>query len=185
MARRSRGSFRVIKNDFDLSPAQYRNFLVGVLKGSDSSGNTYIDAINPVVRNWSPRSRPSFYRKSKITGAKVELRVYVKEADPNKPVWKWVNKTGTKPHKIPKSGRTRMTFKWGGKGSYTPKTTAAPLSFGGSGSTNGTNVTKMSVNHPGFKRRGFTSKLNKLHHRVYKKQMRKAIVNELNRIKRG
>lgn len=185
MARRSRGSFRVIKNSFDLSPSEYKNFLVGILKKSDSAGNGYIDAINPVVRNWSPRSKPTFYRKSKITGAKVELRVYVKEANPSKPVWKWVNKTGTKPHKIPKSGKTRMTFRWGGKGSYTPKTTSAPLTFGGPGTTSGGIVTKTSVNHPGFKKRGFSSLLNKKYHASYKKQMKRAIVDGLNRIKRG
>ena len=48
-------------------------------------------------------------------------------------LWNWLDKTGTKAHRIPKSGVKLLKFEWGGPGSYVSKTGAGPARYGGPG----------------------------------------------------
>jgi hypothetical protein len=84
----------------------------------------------------------------------------VKEADRKRPVWMWIDKTGTKRHKIPKrpkTGRSRLRFRTG----YQSRTGAKPARFGGPGRATGPIRYARQVNHPGFPPRKFTETILK------------------------
>ena len=68
-------------------------------------------------------------------------------------IYGYVN-NGTRPHRIPKTGNARLRFKWGGKGSYRPKT--KPRTFGSRpGGPTGPWTGAAWVQHPGTKAREF------------------------------
>ena len=72
-------------------------------------------------------------------------------------IYGYVN-NGTPPHDIPKTGRTFMRFRWGGKGSYRPKT--APGRLGSRpGGPSGPTVTAFKVHHPGTEARKFDEQI--------------------------
>jgi len=83
-------------------------------------------AFERIVENWSSDTKPTFTTKIQVLiGVGVRITIDYKEANKNKPVWKWVNFTGTKAHRInPKPGNRyqRLFFMWGGPGSYESKT---------------------------------------------------------------
>ena len=113
-----------------------------------------------MVADWSPQTRPKFEVKTVIVGGRFGINLTVKEANRQKPIWKWVSRTGTKKHKIPKrpkTGRSRLRFKTG----YKPKTRAGPARFGGPGVATGPIRYAKQVTHPGFKPRKFEEEILK------------------------
>ena len=68
-------------------------------------------------------------------------------------IYGYVNE-GTRPHRIPTAGNAHLRFKWGGKGSYRPKT--RPRRFGSRpGGPSGPVVHRAWVQHPGTTAREF------------------------------
>lgn len=117
-------------------------------------------SLERVVADWSTKTRPKFQIKTVVTGQRIGINLTVKEVDRQKPIWKWVSRTGTKRHKIPKSpktGRSRLRF----KGGYIPKTRPNPARFGGAGVETGPVTYARQVTHPGFKPRKFEEKILK------------------------
>lgn len=114
-----------------------------------------------VVADWSTKNRPGF---SGTVGLKdgVQLIIKATGADFKRLLWKWIDKTGTKAHRIPKSGFTKLSFTWGGPGSYKARTLPNPPRFGGLGAVvGGIRRVFAFVNHPGFPPRKFGETINK------------------------
>lgn len=114
-----------------------------------------------VVADWSTKNRPGF---SGTVGLKngVQLIIKVTGTGFKRLLWKWIDKTGTKAHRIPKSGKTFLSFIWGGPGSYKARTLPNPPRFGGLGKVvGGIRRVFRFVNHPGFPPRKFGEAINK------------------------
>lgn len=117
-------------------------------------------SLERIVSDWSVNTRPTFKIKTVVVAQRIGINLTVKEANRKKPIWKWVDETGTKKHKIPKRpkpGRSRLRFRTG----YQPKTKANPARFGGSGQATGPIRYARQVTHPGFKPRKFSVKILK------------------------
>ena len=111
-------------------------------------------SLERVVADWSSTTRPRFKVKPVVVSGRIGINLTVKEVDRSKPIWKWVNTTGTKKHKIPKSpklGRSRLRFRTG----YQARTGARPARFGGPGRATGPVRFARQVTHPGFEPRKF------------------------------
>lgn len=128
-------------------------------------GDRHVKSRERVVANWSSKSRPSFRSRVTATANQVGLQVFVTEADDSKPLWKWIDETGTKPHIIrprPSNKRGLLAFVTGGPGSYQAKTGASPARFGGPGRVTGGQLRfARQVRHPGFRARNFSKAINK------------------------
>ena len=128
-------------------------------------------SLERVVYNWSSSTKPKFSVKTVVTAQRIGVNLTVKEADRKRPVWKWVDQTGTKPHKIPKKPKTgvsRLRFRTG----YQAKTKPNPARFGGSGRSTGPIHFARQVNHPGFPPRKFSQKILKDLRPEYNKAVR-------------
>jgi hypothetical protein len=134
-------------------------------------GEAHVRSLQRVVADWSSDSRPTFKIKTVVTAQRIGINLTVKEANRKKPIWKWVDQTGTKPHKIPKQpkkGRSRLRFRAG----YQPKTRPSPARFGGSGRATGPIRYARQVNHPGFPPRKFSEQILKDLRPEYNKAVR-------------
>jgi len=81
-----------------------------IRKDLAKTGQSLEKSLSRVVADWSTSTRPTFKVKTVVTAQRIGLNLTVKEADRKRPVWKWIDKTGTKKHKIPKQpkrGRSR------------------------------------------------------------------------------
>ena len=103
-----------------------------------------------VVQNWE--HKPKFIAKRK------GYDITVRPTGPNAKIWRYVN-DGTRPHKIKARNAPTLRFKWGGPGSYVPKTKFWGQ-FGGPGVVRGgTWRSPKEVRHPGTKPREFDSRI--------------------------
>lgn len=88
-------------------------------------------------------------------------------------IYGYVN-DGTRPHPIFPVRAKALAFQWGGKGSYTPKTT--PRVIGSkTGGPSGPMVYRPYVQHPGTKGRHFDKEIEKLMRPRFKRAMEKAM----------
>lgn len=140
---------------------QIRQEIINALKPVAKSA---VESREKVVSNW--RNKPKFKAETTVTTDRIEIKVTVRRgarlqggsATVND-LWKWIDKTGTKPHIIrPKRPGGVLRFP-GGK--YQSKTGARPARYGGPGVTRpGDPIYRPVVNHPGFEPRGFTEIIN-------------------------
>lgn len=88
-------------------------------------------------------------------------------------IYGYVN-DGTRPHPIfPKKAKA-LRFQWGGKGSYTPKTT--PRVIGSkAGGPSGPIVHRPYVQHPGTEGRHFDEEIERKHKSLFKRAMERAM----------
>ena len=117
-------------------------------------------SLERIVADWSTATRPTFEAKTVVTAQRIGVNLTTKEANRTKPIWKWIDKTGTKRHKIPKRpkpGRSRLRFRTG----YQSKTKAGPARHGGAGRATGPVVYARQVTHPGFPPRRFSEQVMK------------------------
>lgn len=142
---------------------QQREYRKEVRKDFNKNGDSALKAYNRVVANWSASSKPKFAVQVVVTVVKVGIVITVTEANSSRPIWKWINQTGTKAHRIkPKKPGGILSFVWGGPGSYRPKTSPSPARFGGPGKVfGGVRVYLRFVQHPGFRPRLFSVVINK------------------------
>ena len=91
-------------------------------------------------------------------------------------IWNWLN-LGTRPHKIKAKNAPRLAFRWGGPGSYKPKTTPGGrrLKFGGPGTSSGPLVRPLEVDHPGNEPRDFDGYIQRKIATKFKSAIRLAI----------
>lgn len=114
-----------------------------------------------VVSDWSTKNRPGF---SGTIGVKNGILMTIKATGTafKLLLWRWIDVTGTKAHRIPKSGKTFLSFIWGGPGSYKARTLPNPPRFGGLGAVvGGIRRVFRFVSHPGFPPRKFGEAINK------------------------
>lgn len=120
----------------------------------------HIKSRQRVVANWSDRTRPSFNGRVTVTVGRLAIQIFAREKNPKKPIWKWLDVTGTSPHKIrprPQNKSKRLFFRLGGRA----KTLPNPPRFGTGRRAAGPLVVAREVNHPGFRPRRFSEKINK------------------------
>jgi hypothetical protein len=140
--------FRVIK----AQQSDFRVFYKEIEKALDTIVKPdLLVYFDKVVKSW--KNQPEFRVRKTI---RLEnMRVYVYPAGPNAEIWKYVS-LGTRPHIIkPKGAGYPLRFKWGGYGSYKPRTTTSGGYNGPGKVAGGKTVHFMRVNHPGNKARGF------------------------------
>jgi len=111
-----------------------------------------------IVQNWD--SDVGFAAKKYIRATSITIYVYPTGKD--KLIWTYVDQ-GTKPHPIMAKNAPVLSFKWGGKGSYVPKTMARPARtvVGGGFVKGGKPVAFKRVNHPGSEGRFFSEVIAK------------------------
>lgn len=132
---------------------------------------THEKSLQRVVADWSASTRPTFTVKTVVTAPRIGVNLTVKEADRKKPVWKWVDETGTRRHKIPrqpKTGRSRLRFRTG----YKSKTKPSPARYGGAGRATGPIHYARQVTNPGFPPRKFSERILKDLRPEYNKAVR-------------
>lgn len=109
-----------------------------------------------VVGEWSPENRPEIV--SIVSNRPNGFEIWTGPVgDPGADIWGWIT-NGTKgPYKIPKSPKppgTALRFRWGGPGSYRPKTGLSGQ-YRGPGRATGPIRYFKQVTHPGIKPRNF------------------------------
>lgn len=91
------------------------------------------EEFQPLGRRFSAKNRPSILTKSKKLANGGRTRIEVLDSEPNKPLFKWLHITGTKPHTIrPTKPHGLLVFPIGDRTVFTRK----------------------PVRHPGFKPTG-------------------------------
>lgn len=162
--------------------AEYRDEVRGALR---KIGKAHVRSRERVVANWSARSKPGFKAATTVTVGRLALEILVDEADNDKPLWRWIDKTGTKRHIIepkPSNPAQRLFFM---AGQYLSKTGHSPARFGGPGVVQGGELAVAKrVNHPGFKPRKFSEQINKDLERDSEKEIRNAGRRGLRRARR-
>lgn len=145
--------------------AQLKVYRDEVRKDLNKVKDAHLKARRQVVANWSKSTKPTFNGRVTVTAKQIGISITAREKQRNRPIWKWIDKTGTKAHVIrPKASNRRglLFFQSGGKGSYQSKTSPNPARFGGSGMVRGGKLgVAKSVRHPGFRPRKFSEKINK------------------------
>lgn len=149
-----------------------------VVKELEVVGQSHVAERAEIVRDFE--HQPEFGYRVKITAKEIRLEVYVK--NPDEPVgnswsigqlWEALDRTGTRPHPIPKSPKppgTWLRFTWGGPGSYKPKTVPGGRFQGPGKVVGGVTVFAKQVQHPGTKPRHFTERINKELLPLFRKQ---------------
>lgn len=155
-----------------------------IRKDLSKVSKTHQKSLERVVSDWSSATRPTFKVRPVVVSGRIGVNLTVKEVNRNKPIWKWVNTTGTKKHKIPKQpkrGRSRLRFRTG----YQAKTGARPARFGGPGRATGPVRYARQVTHPGFPPRKFDEQILKDLRPAYNKAVRNGARRGLRQVLRG
>lgn len=145
----------------------YKHIRERVLKELEVVGQSHVAERNEIVRDF--KHKPEFGYRTRIAGSQIRLEVFITNPDEKvsddwtiEDLWTSLDKTGTRPHIIkPKGKGYPLRFKWGGKGSYKPKTVRGGRFRGPGKVVGGKQVAFMRVKHPGTKPRKFTERINK------------------------
>lgn len=136
-------------------------------------GDLHVEKREDVVQDFSQKTKPKFTRSVKFDSRGVTLTVEVEEADESKPIWKWLDETGTKKHPIAAKNAKALKFTWGGPGSYRSKTSPNPARWGGPGVVQGgQTVFRQEVQHPGFPPRHFSDQINETMKKIETKRIK-------------
>lgn len=147
----------------------YKHIRERVLKELEVVGQSHVAERNEIVRDF--KHKPRFGYRTRIAGSQIRLEVFVTNPEDKVgkswnvgKLWDALDRTGTRPHPIPKQPKPAgkwLRFKWGGPGSYKPKTVRGGLFRGPGKVVGGKTVYFKQVQHPGFKPRKFTERINK------------------------
>lgn len=131
-----------------------------------------------VVESW--KNQPGFAARKYLRRDHIKVAVY--PTCPHKDIWEYVDQ-GTRPHTI--TGSPRLTFKWGGKGSYVPKTRPYPRASvvkGGGYVRNATWRGPYSVQHPGTEARQFSKQIAGDYLQRFRREMENAFRRAARRV---
>lgn len=124
-----------------------------------------------VVEPWA--NPPTFKATKSVKPTGITLDV--KPTGENKKIWEYVS-FGTRPHVIkPKGAGYPLRFKWGGKGSYKPRTTTSGGYKGPGKVVGGKTVRFKRVNHPGNKARNFEKHIARWYKPRFQRVMNEAV----------
>lgn len=156
----------------------YKHIRERVVKELEVVGKSHVVERAEIVRDFE--HKPEFGYRTKITAKEIRLEVFVKNPDQKVgndwsvgELWTALDKTGTRPHPIPRKPKPAgkwLRFQWGGPGSYKAKTTPGGRFRGPGKVVGGTTVYAKQVQHPGFKARHFTERINKELLPLFRKQ---------------
>jgi hypothetical protein len=130
-----------------IKPARFKSeaFTAAMQEVAKDVGREMVLDFRETTRSW--KNKPKF---ELVTSVDPNVEVLVGTDDK---IYGYVN-DGTKPHIIKPKGRWPLRFKWGGKGSYKPKT--KPRIIGSTpGGPSGPEVVALTVHHPGTEAREF------------------------------
>ena len=145
-----------------------------VEKELDIVGKSHVAERNEIVRDFE--NKPEFGYRIRTTTKELRLEVFVKNPDEKLKdgnwtigeLWEALDRKGTKPHIIKPRGKGYpLRFKWGGPGSYKPKTVRGGRFRGPGKVVGGKEVRAKQVKHPGTKPRHFTERINKELRRLF------------------
>lgn len=119
-----------------------------------------------VVASFKKENRATFTGKVQAGPKRAGILVEIGGPEFAQTLWRWLDETGTKRHKIrpkPTNKHGLLFFKSGGPGSYQAETGANPARYGGPGmvSAGAPLVAAKEVDHPGFEPRHFSEVINK------------------------
>jgi len=123
-----------------------------------------------IVSNW--KVKPSFAAMKIVQPNQLGIKVYAKGAGKQRFDWLWM---GVKPHRIPVSGETLMTFRHGS--GWSPKTRPGnPPTYGHAGSNSGPWVSKhVILKHPGIEARRFDLLVREKYQPKFRNRMHNAL----------
>lgn len=151
----------------EIKPGRFndRAFKQEIIKAARSASTEIQKDFDKTVATW--RSKPKFEQVLSVD-PNVEILVGT-----DNEVYGYVN-DGTRPHPIfPRRARA-LRFRWGGKGSYKPKT--RPRIIGSTpGGPSGPIVYRPYVQHPGSKARLFDEVIQKKWQAAYKRRIEQAM----------
>jgi hypothetical protein len=145
----------------------HKHIRARVIKELQVVGKSHVAERNEIVREWE--NKPKFGFEVQIKTKELWLVVKVKNPDEKVgdswtigQLWTSLDKTGTRPHVIkPKGKGYPLRFKWGGPGSYKPKSVRGGRFSGPGKVVGGKMVAFKQVKHPGTKPRKFTERINR------------------------
>lgn len=148
-------------------------------KGLDNVGKALVKSHERIVRDW--KTEIKFKSRRIVTPRKISVVVF--PTGENAKIWIFVDK-GTDEHEIkPKKPGGTLVFRWGGKGSYTPKTMAKPArTVAGGGTVRGPIVYRKKVDHPGSEGRDFSGQIAKTGQRMYRNEIENAFRRAARRV---
>lgn len=154
----------------------YKHIRQRVIKELQVVGKSHVAERNEIVRDF--KHQPEFDYEIQIKTKEIWLVIKVTNPDEKvsddwtiQDLWTSLDKTGTRPHIIkPKGKGYPLRFKWGGPGSYKPKTVKGGRFRGPGKVVGGKQVAFMSVKHPGTKPRKFTERINKDLRKLFRTQ---------------
>lgn len=170
--------FRAIR----AKPINWQAFYNEIAKTLDATVKPELIAYFERVTNpWD--NPPEFQARKRIRAD--HYSVYVYPTGPNADIWKYVSH-GTRPHVIkPKGKGYQLKFKWGGPGSYKPRTTTSGGYKGPGKVIGGKTVKFWQVNHPGNKARNFETHIARWYAPQFKRTMDAAVKRGVRAAKRG
>ena len=152
----------------EIKPSAFKNkaFKDAIMRGAESYAKELLADFEKTTETWEK-------------GVEFEKIVDYRPKGPeifvgtDNEIYGYVN-DGTRPHPIFPVRAKALAFQWGGKGSYTPKTT--PRVIGSrAGGPSGPMVHRPYVQHPGTEGRHFDDEIEKKHGPKFKRAMVKAM----------
>jgi len=150
-----------------IKPQRFKDaaFKKAIKDAAKAAGTEMEKDFQKTVATWS--RKPKF---EKIVSIDPNVEVLV---GTDNEVYGYVN-DGTRPHLIFPKRAKALSFRWGGKGSYKPKT--RPRFIGSMpGGPTGPRVARPYVQHPGTKAREFDKTIEKKWRSAFKRRMEQAM----------
>ncbi|MFA5323890.1 MAG: hypothetical protein WC373_14560 [Smithella sp.] len=163
------GSGVVIKQ---IKPAKLKEdaLRLELLNSMKTFGTMMKKEFEKTTKTWKHKPKFEILRALSSNLGKVEVTV-----ETNDEIYGYVN-NGTKQHIIePKKPGGKLSFMWGGPGSYSPKTSPGVIGSQKGGMSGGEKTVRAWVIHPGTEARNFDEMIAKLMQPRFKAQMQDAM----------
>jgi len=169
--------FRAIK----AKPINWTAFYNEIAKTLDETVKPeLLEYFDKVTDSWV--NKPDFKSTKSITPSEMTVSVY--PTGENAKIWRYVSQGTKGPYPIPKNPLPyHLKFKWGGYGSYKPRTTTSGGYKGPGKVIGGTIHRPKQVSHPGIKARNFEKHIARWYRPRYRQVMKNAVARGLRKAK--
>lgn len=173
------GSVKIIRRP-PPAAVQFRAIQQEIIKQLKPVGQEHVNERDKIVSDFETDIQ--FGYRVSATQKQITLTVTVENSEEQLEdskwtvgeLWRALDKKGTAAHTIT-GKKGKLSFQWGGPGSYQPKTRPIGRS-GGPGRVNrGEKVARKSVNHPGFPPRHFSRVINKKLRSLFEKAIDRGV----------